>query len=244
VILPGGHGDADIADALCDQLVDRYTVVTYDRRGQSRSKSDAAVDELTLSTHSEDTCRLLLALSKEPVLVFGSSIGALIGLDLMARHPAQVQLLVAHEPAAWDILPKAEQDLTMRAQEDVEATFRKEGAGAALKKLAVLAGVAYEDREPDITVPTTPHTPANLSFFFSHDSPAIRRYRLDVEALKARATRIVLGYGQSTPANAPHRAAVALGARLGVRGVEFPGGHTGWLLRPKAFATRLREVLG
>jgi hypothetical protein len=25
---------------------------------------------------------------------------------------------------------------------------------------------------------------------------------------------------------------------------EFPGGHTGWLLRPKGFAAKLREILG
>jgi pimeloyl-ACP methyl ester carboxylesterase len=33
LILPGGHGDADTARTLCDQLIDNYMVVTYDRRG-------------------------------------------------------------------------------------------------------------------------------------------------------------------------------------------------------------------
>jgi pimeloyl-ACP methyl ester carboxylesterase len=37
LILPGGHGDADTADGPRNQLIDRYTVVTYDRRGLSRS---------------------------------------------------------------------------------------------------------------------------------------------------------------------------------------------------------------
>jgi pimeloyl-ACP methyl ester carboxylesterase len=41
LILPGGDGDADAANALCEQLVTRHTVVTYDRRGISRSKIDA-----------------------------------------------------------------------------------------------------------------------------------------------------------------------------------------------------------
>jgi hypothetical protein len=30
---------------------------------------------------------------------------------------------------------------------------------------------------------------------------------------------------------------------LGEPLVEFPGGHTGWLLRPKGFAAKLREIL-
>ena len=42
LILAGGHGDADATDAICEQLIDRYTVVTYDRRGLSRSTIDAA----------------------------------------------------------------------------------------------------------------------------------------------------------------------------------------------------------
>jgi pimeloyl-ACP methyl ester carboxylesterase len=54
LILPGGDGDADTADALRTQLVDRCTVVTYDRRGLSRSTIDPSTEKLTLETHSDD----------------------------------------------------------------------------------------------------------------------------------------------------------------------------------------------
>jgi pimeloyl-ACP methyl ester carboxylesterase len=106
LILPGGHADADTVKTLCDQLVDNYVVVTYDRRGLSRSKIDGPVGSLTLETHSDDTHRLLAALTNEPAFVFGSSISALIGLDLVARHPEQVRILVAHEPPAWELYTK------------------------------------------------------------------------------------------------------------------------------------------
>ena len=36
LMLAGGHGDADTTDAVCEQLINHYTVVTYDRRGLSR----------------------------------------------------------------------------------------------------------------------------------------------------------------------------------------------------------------
>jgi pimeloyl-ACP methyl ester carboxylesterase len=64
LILPGGDGDADTAKTLCDELVDRYTVVTYDRRGLSRSTIDGPVESLTLGTHSDDAHCLLAALTK------------------------------------------------------------------------------------------------------------------------------------------------------------------------------------
>jgi pimeloyl-ACP methyl ester carboxylesterase len=66
--------------------------------------------------------------------VFGSSIGALIGLDLIARHPEQVRLLVAHEPPAWELLPEDERDRATRAVEDAEITFQREGVVPAFKK--------------------------------------------------------------------------------------------------------------
>ena len=50
LILPGGDGDADSTDSLCKQLDGRYTVVTYDRRGLSRSILDSPAESLTIST--------------------------------------------------------------------------------------------------------------------------------------------------------------------------------------------------
>ena len=94
LILPGGDGDADTADALRHELIDRYMVITYDRRGMSRSKIDGPGQSLTIATHSDDAHRLLAALTNQPVFVFGSSIGALVGLDLVARHPEQVAIFV------------------------------------------------------------------------------------------------------------------------------------------------------
>jgi hypothetical protein len=97
-----------------------------------------------------------------------------------------------------------------------------------------LGAVDYDDREPDAVLePSTSQTEANLSFFLKYDSPAVSRYRLDLAALKSAPTRIVPAGGRSAPGSAPYRAAEALAAKLGEPLVEFPGGHTGWLLRPK-----------
>jgi len=98
--------------------------VTYDRRGLSRSILDAPAESLTISTHSDDAHRLLAELTNQPALVFGSSIGALVGLDLVARHPEQVRVLVAHEPPTWELLPDAERDRAMRSQARLGSSWR------------------------------------------------------------------------------------------------------------------------
>jgi pimeloyl-ACP methyl ester carboxylesterase len=244
LILAGGHADADATDGLCNQLIDRYTVVTYDRRGSSRSTIEPPAENLTLATHSNDPHLLLAGLTNESAFVFGSSISALIGLDLIARHPRQVRLLVAHEPPAWELLSDSERASAMRLQEEAEDAFRRQGPEAAFQRFVTLAAVDYNDREPDAVVaPPTAELLTNLSFFFTHDSPAVRRYRLDLAALQAFAKQVVPAVGESAPNSAPHKAAEALAAELGQEVVAFPGGHTGWLLRPKAFARKLAEIL-
>jgi pimeloyl-ACP methyl ester carboxylesterase len=88
-------------------------------------------------------------LTEEPAFVFGSSIGALVGLDLIARHPDHVRALVAHEPTASELLPAAERDVAARSQEEAEEAFRREGVEAGFKKFVALAAVDLNDREPN-----------------------------------------------------------------------------------------------
>jgi hypothetical protein len=55
---------------------------------------------------------------------------------------------------------------------------------------------------------------------------------------------LVPAVGQSGSGSAPFKAAEALAAKLGVKTTVFPGGHMGWLLRPKGFGAKLKEVQG
>jgi pimeloyl-ACP methyl ester carboxylesterase len=182
LILPGGHGDADTAEALCQQLVDRYTVVTYDRRGMSRSTIDRPTDTPTIETHSEDVYRLLATLTSHPSLVFGSSISALIGLDLVARYPKQVSVLLAHEPPAFELLPAVERDQAIQLQKEAEAAFQREGVEAGFKRFVALAAVDYNDRESDAPLP--PYRNGQRIFRFS--SPVTRLQFVVTTSMSAR----------------------------------------------------------
>ena len=246
LILQGGDGDAEGSDSMADHLADHYTVVTYDRRGLSRSRLDDVADAPRgLETHSDDAHRLLAALTTEPAFVLGFSLGALLGLDLAARHPEQVRLLVAHEPPAMQLLPDAERAQAEREHDDVEGTYRREGVAAAMRKFVAMAGLNFDDREPGVELPRPkPQRVANLEFFLTYDFPAVRRHELNVAALQAAPTRIVAAAGRPSGEASAYRCAVALADRLGTGIVEFPGGHNGFVTHPRAFATRLREVLG
>jgi pimeloyl-ACP methyl ester carboxylesterase len=243
LLLQGGDGDADGADALAGHLASDYTVLSYDRRGLSRSPVSDPAAAIDMATHSEDASRLLAAVTSDPALVLGTSLGAMLGLDLISRHPGQVRLLVAHEPPATGLLPEPERSQATRDQEEVEELYRREGIAAAMRKFMAVAGIRFDDREPDASIPQPrPERIANLEFFLTHDAPAVHRYQLDLPALHKAAARIVPAAGASTQ-SFPRHCAQALADELGRPLAEFPGGHSGFILRPRAFAARLHEIL-
>jgi pimeloyl-ACP methyl ester carboxylesterase len=243
LMLQGGDGDADGTDPLATQLIDGYTVLSYDRRGLSRSPIDDASARVDLSVHADDAARLISEIAAGPVLMFGSSLGALLGLELVSRRPRAVRLLVAHEPPATELLPAVERDQAVQAQTEVEEVYRREGIGAAMRQFMTIAGIDFADREPEVEIPRpNPDRIANLEFFLTHDAPAARRYQLNLPALRAATDRIIPAAGQNST-TFPQRCARALAAELGRPLAELPGGHSGFVFRPRAFAAQLRTLL-
>ncbi len=84
---------------------------------------------------------------------------------------------------------------------------------------------------------------ANMQFFLTHDAPAAHRYQLDLAALRAVSAAIVPAAGALSRDSFPYRCAQALARQLGRPLAEFPGGHSGYALRPRAFAEALHQVL-
>jgi len=76
------------------------TVATYDPRGAGRSKRTDGASQTTVEEQADDLHRLIDALGAGPADIFASGGGAVNALALVARHPEQVRILVAHEPPA------------------------------------------------------------------------------------------------------------------------------------------------
>ncbi|MFD8825937.1 alpha/beta fold hydrolase [Streptomyces sp. NPDC059605] len=132
LLLPGGSADAGIYDRMAARLADRWTVATLDPRGYSRSVIDGGTGEQRVAVQSEDAYRLieLLAPDGGPVSVFGASSGAIVALDLLARHPGRLHRVVAHEPPLVELLPDPERGRRLFAS--VRDSFRAGGVAAAL----------------------------------------------------------------------------------------------------------------
>ena len=71
LMVPGSNGEADVFKMVTEHLVAHYTVVTYDRRGFSRSHLAGPQDyDRRLATDADDVRRLIEHLSVKSQLEF------------------------------------------------------------------------------------------------------------------------------------------------------------------------------
>lgn len=247
--ISGGPTDAGMFTDLAGRLADRYTVVTYDQRGHSRSPLDGLPEDIPVAAHADDAAAILKAVGTEPAYVYGNSGGGAIGLELVVRHPGLVRTLVAHETFLMELLPDAER---WRSEfDDIAEIYRAEGVMAAMGKFGSIVeegGPRYSEE-----MQQTPPTPegqemmgrmaGNFDLFIAHELQLNGRYVPDFDALRAGSTRIVSAAGETSGEQAARRSALALAERLGIPATALPGAHGGWGSDPQEFADRLQEVL-
>ena len=114
--------------------------------------------------------------------------------------------------------------------------------GAAMRLFA--ASLAPEGlRRPAQNRPRGGTKTRNNQFFLANDAPAVHRYELDLDALQALTSRLVIGGGRDGREFFPYICAARLASRLGTGLTEFPGHHGGYGIYPAAFARSLRQVL-
>lgn len=256
LVMIGQPMDASGFRALASHLPDRV-VVTYDPRGLGRStRSDGEVTN-TPTTQAEDVHAIIETLAGGPVDLFASSGGAVTALALVAAHPDDVRVLVAHEPPLPGVLPDAE--AAERALAAVHETYDTRGFGAGMA--AFIGMTSWRGEFTDDYFARPAPDPAMFGMptgddgsrddpLLSERSSAVTSYRPDVEALTAAPTRIVVAVGEESEGIFTGRTSAAVAELLGTETVVFPSHHGGFAAedspypgKAKEFARRLREVL-
>ncbi|ADJ50362.1 hydrolase [Amycolatopsis mediterranei S699] len=242
--------------SLASHFADR-TVVTYDPRGLGRSARKDGRDDHVPAVQAEDVHAVIRALGAGAVEVFGSSGGAVTALALVTAHPGDVRTLVAHEPPLVRSLPDAA--AAERAGQAVRDVYQAKGFGAGMAAFSAMTSWPGEFTDAYFALP--PVDPAQFGLPSGDDgrrddplltdrSLPVTTYRLDVEALAAAPTRVVIAVGEESREVFTGRAAVGTAGLLGQEATVFPshhggflGGEFGYAGRPESFAEKLREVL-
>ena len=109
LLISGGGGDAGLWSKVAPRLAQDFMVVTYDRRGYSRSPRPTDWTTTSVAEQADDAAALLRRLDLAPALTVGHSSGASIVCSLIARHPDVVRHGVSYEPPLLAVIPQGEQ---------------------------------------------------------------------------------------------------------------------------------------
>jgi acetyltransferase/esterase len=240
LLIPGANGDANGFPPFADRLAADFTVVTYDRRGYTRSVLDGAQDYAhRLETDADDARRLIEHHSDEPSTVFGTSSGGVIALQLLIDHPQAIRALVSFEPAAFRLLPDGEKWIAF--EHEVYELYRRSGPAPA-RALFVQRLFAEVDHPIMSRTPAPEHSAtatANANYFFEREMRQYIAVELDIEKLSQRARLVIPAMGVASADFPDGRAARALSQRLSRDLLELPDGHVGYVTSPEEFTRRL-----
>lgn len=240
LMIAGGGGDAGFFSPVGDLLSDSYRVIAYDRRGNSRSSARGG--QMEVAQEADDALAVLQALDASPALVFGTSGGAIVGLDLAARHPDAVRGLVAHEPPVVEILPDA--DVWRAHFAAVDALYREQGVEPAEALFQSEVGFAETFAPRPEAAEALERIHRNfVEMFYDEELLPFTRFVPDVERIRANGTDVVMGLGDASKGRYYGRTPVLLAEQLGCPLVAFPGHHVAYLEEPEAFVAALRSAL-
>jgi pimeloyl-ACP methyl ester carboxylesterase len=239
MLIMGATGDAGHFVTVADRLAAEFTVLTYDRRGNSRSSRPPDWCRTTPEEQADDAAGLLRALELAPAAVFGTSSGAISALSLLIRHPELVQGAILHEPPLLSVLEYGH-DVQATIAQLIEAGMAAGGPRGGLEAFwRFVAGDAnWERLEPRLRERML----GNAETFLKVER-MLECYRPDDATLAAIATPVQVLVSEECP---PFIAEIGewLALRIGVEVSCTPGTHTPYQDHPHELVETIRSFLG
>lgn len=239
LFIAGTTGDAGHFAQVAARLADEFTVVTYDRRGNSRSPRPAGWTQTSVAEQAEDAAELIRALQLAPSAVFATSAAGPIGLDLMIRFPHLLRGVTLHEPRLPAALAHPEQvmgPLQAAIQHGIQA---KGPAGGVDAFLRYVMGDATVQAIPPQTLARMLQNAETI--FAIERSGAFATWHPTAETLAAIRVPVALLVGRESPAFFGEMARW-LAPRLQVPVVTVLGGHGAYFDHASELAEALRPI--
>lgn len=130
VFIHGMCGDADVWSGQVARLSNRFTCITYDRRGHTRSTLGSEPE--SVDTHAADAAALIQALHLTRPILVGSSGGARIAVELARTRPDLIAGAVVSEPPIFTLEPEAARGFMAEIAATVSPAAQSGGPRAAV----------------------------------------------------------------------------------------------------------------
>jgi pimeloyl-ACP methyl ester carboxylesterase len=239
LLIHGAMEDAGFYSSAADILAEKYTVVSYDRRCNSRSSGNRDVD-MTVSQQARDAVSIIKAMGFDKAIVVGRSGGAVIGLELAATRPELIDFLIVHEAPVIELLPGPKAQRWRTFVDEIYAKSQREGWQTAQTEfMSSLINVPDKPYPPDLNERLS----GNVDFFFKHEFKAFYQYQPNIESIRNHDVKMVTGTGRDSDDAYYVQTTRALSARLGCENVDFPGHHDVSFWMPEEFANAIMSTL-
>lgn len=239
LLIAGTPGDGGQFGALADRLADEHLVISYDRRGTSRSAHVAGWELMTVADHADDAAEILTVVGGDPAVVFGTSNGAAVALELALRHPRRLAGVMLHEMPLLSVLRDPEPVATAIGALIGEAMQ----AGGPTTALDAFLRFAFGEHIVD-GWPRELHARmlSNAEMAFSSELPAFQGYRPDEQALAHNRVPAAVLVGEDQPQAFFAEAAQWLATRLSTDVTAAPGAHGPQFSCPYALAGCISQL--
>jgi len=226
LLIAGSPGDGGQFEAVADELAADHIVITYDRRGTSRSARASGWLSTSVTEQADDAAGVLSTVGVGPAVVFGTSNGAAVALELALRHPRRVAGVMLHEMPLLSVLSDPE-PVASAIGSLIGGAMQAGGPPAALE---AFLRFAFGDPIVDAWAPELRERMlSNAEMVFSVELPAFQSYRPDPAALARCSTpaAVLVGDEQQLPffAQAAHwlatHLATAVTSTRGAHGPQF-----------------------
>lgn len=237
LLIHGSMVDADFLAESAEHLAQNHFVITYDRRGYSRSTT---TEDHSLARQARDAAAVLEHFSVEKADITACSSGGLTALQLAKDQPHRIQKLVLFETPAT-----GEETGEPYASQLRDVTRLVERGKLTKAKLLFLQMLGTPDPEgrlvPDGMVQSNWE---NGDVFLQQEFPefsVLTADRLRPEGFDAG--QIIMGIGTDSGKTYFSEGAKVLAEAIGCRIRQFPGCHNCAFDRPDAFAHEIEMIL-
>ncbi|KAK5046469.1 hypothetical protein LTR84_008272 [Exophiala bonariae] len=233
ILVAGGGGNGEIWNGIVPLLARHYTVASFDRRGNLRSRlPKEKCQPLNIPQQARDVVAIIRAMGFKKAHIHGNSGGGLIALQLASTYSDFVEHVIAHESPTTAILPDAPQKLDFNAS--VYDTWRQYGSDAAWKAFSTeMVGFSFDGRD-------IPHETGD--YFFQYEYLIFGLYTPDLDRIKRNNGSIAVAKGEGSGEAFYARTVDRQAEIIGCDKLIFPGAHLAFATNPQEYGTALLKA--
>lgn len=253
ILVPGANGTGDIFLPLAEQLKESFTIVAVDRRGYGHSeltedlpeRAQNGNDDYRVKRDAQDIAELAKHLSDEPVYILGSSSGAIVTMHVLKDYPEVVKELALHEPPINTFLPDSK--YWKDKNDEIVNIALTEGLQEAMKVFGETLNISALDAK-SMAQPVSEDTEEQQDQYESMLFWAefeIRQYThsdITLDDLSKHKDIVTLLNGTDSKGSFPQDVNFYISKQTGLRIIDIPGGHLGYVQKPEEFSKTIAEM--